>query len=927
MARMEFDLKAELISLGANNDAIRLLYEPSYRLINYIDLIQNGQSHSPERVAVDAVVETHGQPLLYAAKLAKFAKDPAIRDAQVKKLSHELACRGSGSFLALVDPDIVSIYHNTLPANSVRLNTITQQDKARHLFIPDLALRIQSDELTIHDLLYVLLKEAADGLARLHVLGKDGALSLMRYALFSKMQIDSGMRTFEAEYPETLRMLSEILDRHAINLAHVPAVILTEVFDRLVSGRCTPHIIAKYMCDQAFPGISNIPVDQARILDPCAGAGTFLVLCFKRLVAEHWKANGARPNANAIQRILNEQVRGYDTNIQALKWAETCLYLTAFELAIDPPALAFMPLIGKVLVSISKPSPLLESLDPAIDESHDKQYDLVIGTPPRTPWTGVGSNTMNKQANEIIRQIAFKRDPVGLARIAHGYRNANKMPDLPYMWRAMEWAKPDGIIALSMHARIVFNRSDAVSKNRDALFKALRITGILDGTKLRHADIWPDSREPFCLMFAINRIPSSEDIFHFISSEVDYGYNERCRMRIDYSNAHPIQFAVLGRKPTLLKTLARGNILDADVMRRISEIKTISVRAYLSKLGLPHHGMGFKLPSNGQEGDGRYPALNLCLKPYLREVRAPTYFLQLSNVRQHLLHRYVCRPYNPEVFKGPILIMRTDLRPDRDNGCGIFAFDDIPFNDSFYGYSGQGHPRGEVVVHYLYVLSYSQFLYYTAIVGGTQYGVERDVFTKEDFDQFPLVPLEKLSAEQIDELTRISSEIRCGGRPWEKVDDWVATVYGLTKTDQQIIADTLEHAMPFSGHKNRSHERPTRDDIDGFSSMLTKLLTPFFAMTDEKIKVARREQNFYSWVFLDVFTDRIDPNPNNNDMRIISHALADNEGASVVKVKTKEGHLVLGIQAQRRYWTQSHAKMLSLDILRHSSETFPVTAE
>lgn len=41
MAHMEFDLKAELISLGAANDAIRLLDEPNYRLINYIDLIKN----------------------------------------------------------------------------------------------------------------------------------------------------------------------------------------------------------------------------------------------------------------------------------------------------------------------------------------------------------------------------------------------------------------------------------------------------------------------------------------------------------------------------------------------------------------------------------------------------------------------------------------------------------------------------------------------------------------------------------------------------------------------------------------------------------------------------------------------------------------------------------------------------------------------
>lgn len=1036
---MKFDLKSELRSFGATDDSIRLLNEPEHHLIDYLDLIPSKRSNQDNtaHIWLDAVVETQNQPLLYVARSSTLAQDISVRNEQIKQLRRDLACRGSGSYFALIEPGIISVYPIGLSTVLPQPYTLHQQGDAHFLFIQDLALGHLPEELmppsgkkrqqaakeqAVHELLYELLKEVTDELIKLppftsnndgKVDGKDEVLSLVGRALFTRFLIDRGImneETFptfnapfadcfstsalaiktckwldekfngellplagkkydgyfhklESDCPEALRRLSAILyrahkqqlsfdlDWNDINFAHVPVGLLSEVYEKFAhkhfgehadkeSVHYTPRIIAEYMVNQSFPGITSAPLDRACILDPSAGAGVFLVLCLRKLVAERWKVNGIQPQTVEIRHILNNQIRGFDINGHALKLAALSLYLTALELDPDPfppEKLVFDPLLGTVLFNARLPGeefpyerPVLGSLGPAINESHRGQYDLIIGNPPWTPWKGEGSDILNKQVNKIIRSIALKRDPVNLREIAATYNNAHKVSDLPFVWSAMEWAKRDGVIALAMSARILFSRAEPVVKNRDAIFRALRVTGILNGTALRRTKVWPNIKAPFCLMFAINRIPDDVETFQFISPEIDDGSNANGRMRIDYSDAHPIQFSVLRSMPTILKILFRGNVLDAEVMRRIGEIETLPVHTYLSQLGLEHHGEGFQLSwegKNGGKGGDQNFVPEFYGKPYLNAHNAPPYYAEPARSFDPFTLPFLHRQRDPEIYKGPLLILRSTMRPDRDHGCGIFSFDDTLFNESFYGYSGQGHPHGEDVVRYLYVLSYSQLLYYTVLVTSAKFGFEREVFFKEDFDQFPLIPLENLSKNQIDEMLQISTEIINGECPWKKVDDWIAEIYKLSPSDQQVIADTLEIAMPFTRSIERSQEMPTEDEVNAFSANLKSLLNPFFEITGEHIDVVPRRQYSQSWILLDIFSNKVDPSEKHDNLIKMLTALAGNEGASLIKAKLKDGHLLLGILAQYRYWTASRTRMISMEILRDSDDIFPVTTK
>src|SRR5258708_8003428 len=195
--------------------------------------------------------------------------------------------------------------------------------------------------------------------------------------------------------------------------------------------------------------------DQVRVLDPAAGAGVFLVLAFRRLIAERWKATNRRPEKDEIRTILYEQIRGFDINEHALKLLALSLYLTALELdpnPFPPSALGFKKLQDLVLIPTRQRGeefpayPVLGSLGAAIKADHNRQYDVVLGNPPWTSWSGNGSDQINRQVEQIIRQIALERDREGqLTEVAKTYQNPDKLPDLPFAWRAMQWACPGAV--------------------------------------------------------------------------------------------------------------------------------------------------------------------------------------------------------------------------------------------------------------------------------------------------------------------------------------------------------------------------------------------------------------------------------------------------------------------------------------------------
>ena len=141
------------------------------------------------------------------------------------------------------------------------------------------------------------------------------------------------------------------LDWDGLRFEHIPVDVLSQVYEHFAhrfmpenahatSIHYTPRDIAELLVDGVFAATPAAKRHLARVLDPAAGAGVFLVLAFRRLVAERWQHTGRRPQRAAIRKILSEQLCGLDINPTSVKVAALSLYLASLELDPQPQPLS-----------------------------------------------------------------------------------------------------------------------------------------------------------------------------------------------------------------------------------------------------------------------------------------------------------------------------------------------------------------------------------------------------------------------------------------------------------------------------------------------------------------------------------------------------------------------------------------------------------
>lgn len=757
-----------------------------------------------------------------------------------------------------------------------------------------------------------------------------------------------------------------------VNFAHVPIGLLSQVYEhyahKLFSDGAeaesiyyTPRFIAEFLAGQALAGVTAVPLDQARILDPAAGAGIFLVICLRKLVAARWEATGERPDKKVIRDILNDQIFGFDINSSALRLSALSLYLTALELDPDPfppESLKFRALLKhNLLVTRGKgeeypKSMVLGSLGSGAPEGHLKKYDIILGNPPWTSWEGKGSDKLNEYVSKMARAIAGKRgNSKRLNEISAGYENPDKVTDLPFVWQAMEWAKEGGVIAFVLHARLLFKRSEMGSKARDALFSSLRITGILNGIDLDDPSIWPGIQQPFCLLFAQNLVPSDADVFYMVSPVHDEHLGDAGRFRIDYAGAQPIQLSVLRDNPVLIKTLSIGTSLDADVVRRVRALLPIMAESpggdmegeverplprfgptairlgdyWTMERGL-HSGQGFRIAKDQKQNDATFllkmraaylSAKNKKVKFCIDADKLP----QFKELSRNTLHT----PRQPETYLTPLVLISESPGANRDAIRARISLGKTPiaFTQSFFGYSSHKHPDSEGVAKYLFVLANSDLFVYYMLMTSSKFGVERRAIYEEDIADFPIIAYEDIPQPKKIKMHELAHAlcISPSENDWAELNKWVYGLYLLDPPDQQVIADTLAIRMPYVPVRRDANRMPSKEQVKRFTSKLEGLLKPFFNEMDGDVKCDRRESDSRSWIFIDVVSNEFKGDTAKYSPTIkFFEKLAKDEGTTRVILELEKGYLCIGLIAQRMFFTESRARLCALEIFRHHDE-------
>ena len=755
------------------------------------------------------------------------------------------------------------------------------------------------------------------------------------------------------------------LDWGDLDFAHIPVGVLSQVYEsfshradprtaRDTSVHYTPRTIAGLMVEQSFAAVRDKAA--AQVLDSSCGAGIFLVLAFRRLVRERWQHDEVRPKTTVIQDILYRQLCGFDVSEPALRLAALALYITAIEVngSPRPPHALKFPrnLRGEVLHRFGNDADdakkatafSLGSLGPDVSPDFNGRFDIVIGNP---PWTRLRekaeeeddeeesdgksqTDELNNAFTEIGRRVLTAR---GFPDLAKKYRNPDKNPDLPFLWRATEWAKPKakdydgGIIALAMPARLFGRTTGKGFEAWRAVLRSVEVTGLINGADLRKTAVWEGMDIPFGVFFARNTTPGVEHRFHYSAPSYERGLNGRGLFRIDYETAQPLSAARVEKQPWLLKTLSLGTWLDVEVMEAILSAfpRTLKAEWLAWNPKRDKTGQGFDVSVNvPMKSVGFLADMLVFDKPADSFTIA---FADLVTFNARYLRTTANCPRREALYQPPLVII-PEAPGDAIYAPKAFMSDRaLAFSKSNFGYSCEGHPEVTTLASLLYLLPHTSLFSFFGLMTSRRSGFDRQTFNKEEFDALPFPDLKSLPASTKTRIRNLAHRLEHdAAKPWDEINSFIFRLYGLDEDAVQVATDTLFAAASYRKAGKAALDRTTRDTCADFVRTLREELEPYFEVCGEHaaVRVPEFQADTWRepWFFLAV-SRAGDTVPVSPSLMRRAMEVANNRGASriIVHAPGKRG-LLLGLLNQRRWWTVTRARLCAQHIIRERLAAF-----
>jgi N-6 DNA Methylase len=734
-----------------------------------------------------------------------------------------------------------------------------------------------------------------------------------------------------------------------LDFAHIPVGVLSQAYEHYLSlhkpkeqrkkgSYYTPPHIANLMVRASFSALRRAgSAHAAKVLDPAAGAGVFLITAFRQLVAERWVHDGKRPDTKTLRDILNNQIRGFDINESALRFAALGLYLVSIELDPNPEPvekLKFDDLRTTVLLKFgdsteTNESKDLGSLGDDVGPEHLGAYDLVIGNP---PWSSATDLDDWSSLEVRVLQIARKR-------LSNDKANAplpKQVLDLPFVWLATQWARPNAQIAFALHARLLFQRGlkEGMASARSAIFGALDVTGIVNGAEVRSTQVWPSISAPFCLFFARNAAPAPSAGFSFVSPQLEGPLNQSGGWRIDPASAQIVTADEVIHRPELLKILFRGTRLDLELYDRVAAKSFPTLGEYWSEqfggtVNQPKNsGSGYKLlhecsrPNNKEGGELGYSTSALSAFPVLNETSLPSIFLDVATfpLFQSLNIPRLDQRRSLDLYKGPMLLVHKSPPQGFGRIRTAVAQVDLVFSESFYGYTAHQHAAPNDLAGYLSLIISSKIALWHVLITSGEFGFEREVVEKFVVQEVPLPPFEDLAPNDRKTAASLFSALAGGetNERWAKVDQWVGSLFGLSSEDVQTISDTLDYRLPFQWNQKASQVPISPAELDVFRARLGCELQPWGERFARALTIrAVNAPPLSPWRYVYIGQgDDVEAQAAYDRLAAATEGLGDRLSATeMVHVDEVSDCLILGRLNQARYWSVSQARLVARRII------------
>lgn len=921
---MKADLCNDLLNFGASESGIKWLGTGEAH--NYLNLTPSFTSASAVEgdALPEVVVEIDGLPIAYIVRFAALSQKN--HKEAIQRLILKLSCRSDARYLCAWKKGEVEIYQLTLglgiqtpiviavengcflfqemsngafnPSNGQKegavetliLNAVKrvfdliiennsqaiQSDQLIGLLKKILLMRFMLDRNIISNSVFPELYELADDPRACF---KDLASSELTCNWLSQKfnkNISANNHQFDQFSNANFEHLNELIDYKPANSSElsIADIDFSYISADLLSRVCEKMKVLLLLSDgdgvnsskQRF--VADLMVDQAfnsvekgRTVLIASVDSGALVLATLRRLIRENLAL----SISEIKDIIKNRIMLMDVSNSVRESSCYGVLLTLIEFGMSNPT------SDKIFLGNSLQKPLVAELSEHSKEDH--KYGLILGQHRKAP------DNSSKPIDEYIQQLK-------------------------------EWVTPKGCFCLLTDEQIEFKNNGQDKVIRNNLFSSTNVTGLICGINMEERT----GNNVCSILFAFNELPDSADCMRVIHVEHDAFLERQEEMRVDYAKAQLIQHSYLRANPRLLLNLSLCNSLDVHVIRTMDstllsdEIKDKN-RSILLKDYWQIPWMDIKPKVTAQDKRRKRKEDRL-----LKKIQGMT--ADKGGLDDVLQNTSMFKTENLEL----IYIANDFTQYHRGSrahlGAGPDGMPCIRLNSSW-------HNEPELLAKYFYLLATSDLLLFYSLLNAP--GIRRaDKLNPEDINYFPIIPLETLSVKDVESVKKLYQEV-AETTPYSRLDElnaWAFSLYGLDEADQQAVSDNLFRNLSLDGEYL---ENPSKNEINTFVLRLESELEKFFSLVDDTVLCSLQgdEQGLFLRVIIRQNTAKAG-DIGASKKALLSH-LNENKYATKFIYAEEIGVIDLWLLTQKRYWTESEARLIALEIIRHHRDQFPLS--
>lgn len=562
-----------------------------------------------------------------------------------------------------------------------------------------------------------------------------------------------------------------------------------------------------------WPDKTNTRFDY-KILDPACGSGIFLVESYRRLIAR-WKYSKRRKkiDEHSLREILHSSIFGIDKDSEAIKVTAFSLYLT-FLNYLEPVEIRndYIRKKRKRLAPLIYWSDAKEvkerkgrefgknlfQLNTFASEGFlNEKFDIIVGNP---PWK-------KDKPEPIVAEYITSEDLP--AQIACAF--LNYMPTL----------SNDGVIALVVAAKILFNTGNKYETFRQRFFSKYEVETVINLSVVREI-MFDNATSPGAVIIYRNpSLSKKENIVYCVPKNIRT-INNNQSLVIDSTEVKYITLSdILKENSKIFKIAMWGNMRDSlfiDKLQKCPSILTLSSNE--------SRGTGLHLK------DKKNKTLDSNFRTYksLPLKKVQRYFTPDSNLHPLGSNYVKYRAINKDIFSPPIILLKRGTI-DTQFCCSFVDYRCV-YTDRIYGLC---LPNKSVNYCKALVASLNSSLatYYLFLISST-WAVDKQGDTLHDeILSFPAIT-ELMDQESIDILAQKTDEISelFMNRSTEilriekEIDQIIFTALKISNSEQKLIENVLNNSIGLQNRYtfNGSEKQLKVKDLNEYTETLSSTL-------------------------------------------------------------------------------------------------------